>query len=349
MKKRDYSLDILRILACLMVVGIHTSVEGWYNVSPRTYNWTVVNFYDTVCRPAVPLFVMISGCLFLHRERIGLKQLWLRHILRLLIVYVVWVVFYAVMNNGIHKAVADPALIWSEITGPNPMFHLWYLRMILNLYAVAPLLWYLVRNLDGRYIRYYLILFLIFGIMRRTLSDLPFLPHWVYEQMNLFIDMDLVGYSGYFLLGYWLSSQNAGRRFSSKTLLCVYILTVLLAAGLNQMIAWADDWPTQALYGNFSLPVAVEAVCLFLLVRRKFSGLQLKTVASAWLVRVSETTFFVYLVHPFVQQRLQLYLNLHTTNYNLLFSVPLTVLLIFALSSVCGMLLKRIPVLKYIV
>ena len=42
-KSRDLSLDLLRIMACLMVVLVHTSVEGWYNVSPRTYNWIIVD------------------------------------------------------------------------------------------------------------------------------------------------------------------------------------------------------------------------------------------------------------------------------------------------------------------
>ena len=79
MKTRDYSLDILRILACVMVVGIHTTMEGWYNISPRSYNWIVLNFYDTLVRPAVPLFFMISGALFLSKDSIDIKKLWTKN------------------------------------------------------------------------------------------------------------------------------------------------------------------------------------------------------------------------------------------------------------------------------
>ena len=347
-RKRDHSMDILRILACLMVVGIHTAMEGWYNISPRSYNWTVLNFYDTLFRPAVPLFIMISGSLFLRRDAIDLKRLWLKNILHLFVIYVVWVIFYAVMNNGIHKALADPMVVWNEITGPTPQYHLWYLRTLINLYAIAPLLLILVRHIDRRHMRYYLTLFLMFGILRHTVTDLPFVPKWITEQINLFVDMDLVGYAGYFILGWYLSDPERCGRFSGRKLLLIWLGTVILAAGLNQWIAVADDWPTQALYGNFSLPVAVEAVCLFLLIRRRFAGISAKPAAGRILYRMAESTLFVYLIHPFVIRRLQIYLNLYTTNYNVLFSVPLMVILVFVLSSAAGMLLKKVPGLRYL-
>ena len=346
--KRDLSIDILRIIACVMVVGIHIAMEGWYDISPRTYDWTVLNFYDTLCRPAVPLFIMISGSLFLRKEFIDRRRLWLKNILHLFILYIFWVVFYAVMNNGIHKVMADPGIVWQEISGPTPQYHLWYLRTLINLYAIAPLLYVLVRSMDRQLIRYFMILFLCFGILPRTISDLPFVPKWISEQINLFIEMDLVRYTGYFMLGYFLSDPEIYRKILTKTLRITYLVTLILAAGLNQWIAAAGNWPTQALYGNFSLPVAVETVCLFLLVRQRFAERSLPERASLWICRIAESTLFVYLIHPFVIQRLHMYFHLYTVNYNLLFSAPLMVLLVFCISSCAGMILKKIPVVNRI-
>ena len=349
-KSRDLSLDLLRIMACLMVVLVHTSVEGWYNVSPRTYNWIILNIYDTIGRPSIPLFLMISGSLFLRKERIVLKQLWLKNILRIFVINAVWTVFYAVMNQGIHKTLADPLLIWQQLSGPNPQYHLWYLRTCLNLYALVPVFWHLVRALDRKTVRYFFLLFFIFGILFHTVDDLPFLPRWIHDQMTLFVDMDLVGHAAYFLLGYYLTEEGMERRFFRRTLLLTYIVTLVLAAGLNQLIAMAGDWPTQALYGNFALPVAVEAVCLFLLFRSLFADRQpLSPKTAVFISRASESTLFVYLIHPFVLQRLQIHFHLYTTNYNVLFSVPLLALFVFAFASCCGMVLKRIPVVRYIV
>ena len=347
-KQREWSLDFLRIVSCYLVILVHTSVYGWYDYSPRTLNWAVLNFYDTLGRPSLPIFIMISGSLFLRKKHIDFRQLWLKSILHLGVIYVVWVLFYAVTNTGVQKSIADPAKVLELAFGPNPQFHLWYLRTLMNLYAIAPLLWVLVRAMDGRLVRYFLALFFVFGVLRKTVYELPFTPAWLHEQINLFMDMDLVEYSAYFMLGYILVQPEALNRFSAKTLIIVYVIALTAGAGLNHLIAYIDNWPTQALYNNFSIPVATEAVCLFLLFRKKFSAVSLSAAAGSWVRRLSESTLFVYLIHMFVIQRLQIYGHIYTTNYNVLFSVPLFSLLVFALAAAVGMLLERIPVLNRI-
>ncbi len=345
---RDLSIDILRIIACFMVILIHTSMEGLYAFSLRTYTWTFLNFYDTVGRPSVPLFVMISGSLFLRREHIDIRRLWCKNILHLFVVYIVWCAFYAVMNNGLHKCITDPFSVWEEFTASGPQFHLWYLRMLMNLYAITPLLWLLVRAMDRKIFRYYFLLFFVFGILRSTLSDLPFLPKWILEQINLFVDMDLVRFAGYFILGYYLSAFRVHEKISSKTCLPVYIVTLILAAALNQWISITGNWPSDALYGHFSLPVAIEAISLFLFIRQK-NFASLSQSAQRWIVRVSESTLFIYIIHEFILKRLGIHFHFYTTNYNVLFSIPLTAMFIFAVGSFSGMLLKKIPLLNKIV
>lgn len=347
-KKRDISLDILRIIACFMVVGIHTTAQGWYIYPPRTYTWTILNFYDTLFRPGVPLFLMISGCLFLRKDKIDIKRLWIKNIFHLAVIYIVWAVIYAAAGIGIRKAVSEPKQIFEIVFGPNPQYHLWYLRTLMNLYAIAPFLWVLVRAMNGKLVRYYLILFFIFGLLRTTVYELPFIPAWLHEQINLFMGMDLVGYSGYFILGYFLSDKEITSKYSIKNLSVVYCITVLLAAGLNQLIAWIDNWPTLALYNDLAIPVAIESICLFLMIRKISNKYELSLHTQNWINKLSESTLFIYLIHVMILQRLEIYFHLKTTNYNVLLSVPLFVIVIFCFSAVAGMLLKRIPVLNKI-
>lgn len=347
-KQRDWSLDFLRILSSLLVIMIHTAMYGWYDTSPRTFTWTVLNFYDTLARPAVPIFFMISGCLFLKKDKIDIKKLWLEKILHLGVIYFVWVVFYAVTSIGVKKALTDPHLIWDIAFGPNPQYHLWFLRTLICLYAIAPLLQVLVRNMDGKLFRYFLTIFFVFGLIRNTILEMPFTHAWLHNQIVLFEDLELVKYSAYFMLGYFLSQPEAEQRFSKKTLWLVYVVTLVLAAGLNQLIAVIDNWPTQALYGNFAIPVAVEAACLFLLFRKYFSGVSFSSRTAQITARISKSTLFVYLAHMFMIQRLQMYLRFYTTDYNVLFSVPLMVILVFVLSVIAGIVLERIPILNRI-
>ena len=44
-----------------------------------------------------------------------------------------------------------------------------------------------------------------------------------------------------------------------------------------------------------------------------------------------------------------MYLHLYTVNYNLLFSVPMMVLLVCCIASCTGMILKKIPVINRLV
>ena len=64
MEKRCIYFDILRIVACFAVIIIH--VCSWYLYSDiNSPNWQVFNFYNSIVKWSVPIFVMISGALFL--------------------------------------------------------------------------------------------------------------------------------------------------------------------------------------------------------------------------------------------------------------------------------------------
>ena len=62
--EREYNMDILRILACFMVVVLHTSAQNWDAVPFISFEWKAFNFYNAMVRSAVPIFFMISGKLF---------------------------------------------------------------------------------------------------------------------------------------------------------------------------------------------------------------------------------------------------------------------------------------------
>ncbi|MEI3529907.1 MAG: acyltransferase family protein [Bacilli bacterium] len=61
-------LDVLRILASIAVVLVHVASQKWYTVTDLK-TFTVFNFFDCIGRFAVPIFFMISGVLFLDKNR----------------------------------------------------------------------------------------------------------------------------------------------------------------------------------------------------------------------------------------------------------------------------------------
>ena len=64
-KKRLIHYDLLRIFAAFSVVMLHSAAQFWYSLDIYSTEWLIANSYDALFRFGVPIFVMISGALFL--------------------------------------------------------------------------------------------------------------------------------------------------------------------------------------------------------------------------------------------------------------------------------------------
>lgn len=77
-------LDYLRILAMIAVITIHSSAHGWCLTDIHTVDWNVYNIFDSIVRWATPVFVMVSGVLFLNEEKeINISRLYSKNIFRI--------------------------------------------------------------------------------------------------------------------------------------------------------------------------------------------------------------------------------------------------------------------------
>ena len=97
MNERRWELDIIRIIACAMVVVIHVAGYGMEIMNPGTWNWQVRNLVVSMTKCTVPIFFMMSGVLFLNRE-ISIKQLYKKYISHILMLWIIWSSFYAVID-----------------------------------------------------------------------------------------------------------------------------------------------------------------------------------------------------------------------------------------------------------
>lgn len=100
--KRKIYCDYLRLIATFAVVVLHVSASNWYGADVHGLAWQSFNFYDSATRWSVPIFVMISGALFLGRE-IPIKKIYSKYILRLVIAFFTWNLFYAIVTQETSK------------------------------------------------------------------------------------------------------------------------------------------------------------------------------------------------------------------------------------------------------
>ncbi|MEM8183448.1 acyltransferase family protein, partial [Morganella morganii subsp. sibonii] len=61
-KEISVGLNIIRIVACFMVIVLHMSAMGLQKTND---SWVSLNFIDSLTRACVPLFIMISGALLI--------------------------------------------------------------------------------------------------------------------------------------------------------------------------------------------------------------------------------------------------------------------------------------------
>ena len=130
--RKDW-LDFLRIIAMIAVVGIHVISQNFNRVSVTSGTWQLFNIVDSLVTWAVPLFVMISGALFLDPNRkVETKKIFTKSIPRLVVAYFAWSFIYALYVGG-----GAYEIFYNVIVGH---FHLWYIPMLIACYFATPLL-----------------------------------------------------------------------------------------------------------------------------------------------------------------------------------------------------------------
>lgn len=198
--------DRLRNIATIMVVAIHVAAPVAHAPTDIESSWWWAgNFWNALCRPGVPLFVMLSGFLLLRKDYPLLVFL-KRRFSRVAIPALFWMGIYSVYG---YIANGSPASIWEAlrniIVGPVH-YHLWFIYLILGLYLVYPILRPWVRSAEERDFFYFFVMCII--------------GTWVYKVLALFFQLPIGIYfelftnnCGYFVLGYYLGTKaSAGSK-----------------------------------------------------------------------------------------------------------------------------------------
>lgn len=337
--------DALRAAASLAVILSHTAALAWGKVGLETSAWKAVAFYDAAGRWSVPVFVMISGALFLGGRQ-TMQSIWRRHIPRLAAAYLFWGLVYALIN-ALQNGEGLTYIIACVILGPT---HFWFLPMLACLYMLVPLL----RKITGcePLLRYFLALGLVFGVvLPRCQALLPFFSEKAAYYAGYLIGLTQFGFAKgyvlYFVLGYFLHRAAAGPRLRRA-------VGLLGAAGLLGSFVFTDlasrrmQMPTELFYDNFSLCVLLTSAAAFCLFRWYFEGRQLSARGAALLRRLSRCSFGAYLVHQMVLLQLDRLLGLTPLTFHPAAAVPVLWGITAVLSFGIAALISHIPVLRAI-
>lgn len=339
---RKYSYDILRILAAFSVVMLHSAAQFWYSLDVQSSEWVIANSYDSVFRFGVPVFVMLSGAIFLDREyQLNIKRLYLHNILRLMILYIVWSCAYGLLDcTRFDIRALQMQDVMKEILSGR--YHLWYLPMIVGIYLLLPVLRSWIKSVERKNLEYFLLLFFVLQIGGQTIRALT-----KRDEINFILnlaDVDMVcGYIGYFVWGYYLVHVGISAK-TQKTLYLLFIPSVLCNIVLGNLLAWKAGMPVAEIYDSFGLFTFIMVTVLFDFIYSKEKKLTIGEKGGKLLKEISADTLGVYLMHLGVMEVLQTK-GIHSMSIPNIVGIPLHALGCFLICMVIAAGLRRIPVI----
>lgn len=347
-------IELLRIFSCFGVVLLHTAATHFTDTSPDTFKWKIFNFYHGITRYSVPIFIMISGLLYLDKARkITFKKLYSKYILRIFTAYVFWSIFYGffdiLFNKNYKDTILNTCKTAIKYSIDNNKGHLWYLPALIGILIITPILKEAINNDNSKQIcEYTIILFFIFKVIKSSIIIFN-MPHIEYiRQILNIINPDLVcGWVGLYILGYYLFNYPIDKKYNIH-LYFLGIVSILIGIYLCQYFSINMQKATQDYYTGFRLPQTLFAISVFLFFKNVISKINISIFISNIIYKISSCTFGIYLVHPLVKDILK-HFGIDTLLYNPILFVPFLAFIIFLLSYILTYIIKKIPYLeKYI-
>ena len=332
MNNRILYLDIIRIMACLMIIAMHAPIP---NTGLSSY---LLSSDSLLTAPGIGLFIMVSGALLLP-VNVSTKQFLKKRYSKIVCPTIFWTFFYFVLapytdtvdqGNGVMSFLSIPF---------TPQFNsvLWFMYMLAGLYLFAPILSAWLRQASKREVEFYLCLWgitLCYPLIRDIVRA---------DEGHTGILYYFGGYAGYFLLGYYL--RNYVNHISIWKCLLAIIFPLGIAITLKMQGIQVRFYD---MFWYLSIFVAMMCMAWFMLLKKMN---KVYDSSSRWhrnIVFISNCCFGIYLVHIFVMRSL-LWRWAIIQELNGIVQIGTVTVLSFVGSLLITWLISYIPMAEYII
>lgn len=332
MKQRDIPLDILRVLACIMVVAIHSPLPS------ENANGVFLTALSYFTAPCIGLFFMVSGALLLPvkgdyvpflKRRLG-KIIWPT---------VIWTIIYIALN--LSKNPDRVNIVQTLLSVPfSAQGHgvLWFMYTLTGLYLIAPLLSPWLEKASKKDLQ------IVMALWALTLCY-PVLEELVgirIDESQTGVLYYFGGYAGYFLLGYYLKNYPGSIPFPIAAFVAVAgIAGLLLTKWFNVDIDF---------YRMFwCLSIFIVALCVVVWKSVVFIVKYLSVKELRLTVRISNLSFGIYLCHILIMREILWNISLIRSIDNYILQSFVIFGLTFILSVAVCEFLSRMPFAQFII
>lgn len=338
-KQRNLNLDVLRCLAIVMVLVIH-SASGYLSQPPHSANWWGALVWGGLARPAVPLFYMCSGALLLDRE-LTPRRIFTHNLPRILCAMFVWAFLYQLraLSAGAGFTVANLLQAAVNTLTLRHENHFYYLHILLLVYAFLPVVRVFIRSASRREVEYALAVWLVTGIvfpLLQTFWPLNQIPP-VARLWKLPMSYAAIGYA---LLGYYLRQYGGTicRRWYAAALAAGFavtcggtaVLSLEKGALVERFLEGMSPGPMLMAFGWFGVILGCKVW---------------PKVLTVVINRLALASFCIYLSHILFLKKFIL-LGYYAVFTHSALSIPLMVILLLVCGWLLWELLHRLPVVN---
>ena len=348
LKIHEPIFDYMRAIAVCAVVALHTSaiVVVKYISNPDSFGWWTGNVVNSMVRWCVPVFVMLSGALLLDPSKSETAtEFFRKRINRILIPLVFWSLVYIIlawvfhsMQSGFNFIELLRRLVTGLLSG-RPHYHLWFLFMIIGLYAITPIL----RLILKRFHSY--CLYIGLGCLALTVyaTGMQWTENIIIMARKIFATQ-FIEFIGYFILGSALF-HNLRKQKTLWPFIALALLSMFTTAHgtYNQII---NNHPVPFYFYSYNSPfVAVMVVSIFIV----FCGLRDTLKVNKMITVLSDNSLGIYIIHAalldiITQSMYRLCVMIHPVLF-----IPTAVVLLIALSVCISIGIRKIPIMRKVV
>lgn len=283
--ERMVCLDAIKLIACCLVVGLHTIRPDFGILCHTVFSVGVI---------AIPLFFLVNGYLMFQKEKVTYKYSY-KKIIRILCICFLWELLYSVayflyyheVRNFIQSFLLD-------FIQQGLFYHFWFFGAMILLYLLLPILHRLYKQSYDIFVKIFVSIFCICVVLSLAMcivqkSFVLRVPqslrvwYWLfYYMLGAFLEKNKERFSTY------SSKLSTGRKIAILT--CVIFM--LTATQYFMKSYMSNEYAIEALYGNFFVMISV--VIVFLIATNiQFGYEQIIT-------NMSELSVGIYIFHPFI-------------------------------------------------
>ena len=331
-------LDFLKLISIIGVIIIHVTSIG-YLESDINSTYIISVAYNSLFRWSVPIFFMVSGCLFLRKNKeINFSIMLKKYIPKLIIALVIFGAIYSLLDMYIYNSFSIKGLImivWNVFSN-NTGYHLWFLYALISIYLMIPVFRLIVSNLTQKQLLFVILVWMILSLLPNQFNSLM-------SSMNLNLGFDwycsiLCSWGGYVLLGYYLNEY--GFKTGIERLIVIFgLCSLLVCAGLNIFFTLNKD----AVFDAFTLPngltTCFAATSIFLL----FKNLKIPQNVNRCISKVGQDVYGIYLIHVLINSLIFKIFNFNLDFIPVIISIPIFTVIEFIISII---IVKVITLIK---